>query len=79
METGYNIRLSQDQNNSTWVQPHVQVIYNGVDASTFADASDSSVRTQGTDNIQSRVGAHLFLNHTVGVHETTYSPYLEAN
>lgn len=79
VETGYNLKLTSGSTYSSWVQPHVQVIYNGVDGDSFTDSTGTNVRNEGSDNIQTRVGARLFLSSVAGPHQSIYSPYIEAN
>lgn len=68
VESGYTIPLSEsgtkDYNKLIWTfQPEVQVVWDGVRASSVVDSTETKYRQLGKDNVSIRVGARLHANY----------------
>lgn len=68
IESGYTIPLSEsgekDYNKLIWTfQPEVQLVWDGVKASSVTDSTGTKYKQLGKDNVSIRVGARLHANH----------------
>ena len=86
VESGYTLALGQfghrDNPMSAFIEPQVQVTWNGVKADDITESNGTRVSIQGRDNIQTRVGGRAFLqghNRLDDGKARSFQPFVEVN
>lgn len=83
VETGYsywikNMTGSKGNNYEWFVRPQAQVILSGVRTDNHQEANGTNVKSQGNNNLQSRVGVRTYLQSGNGA-ANKVEPFVEAN
>jgi autotransporter family porin len=78
VETGYSILLHQGESRSLYLTPQAQLTWMGVKSHTHYEANGTRIEDDGQGNLQSRLGARLYLRDRAP-EEKAMKPYIEAN
>lgn len=80
--SGYRQQMMAFSNGSAVnLQPSLQLAWIGVKADKVREANGTRVNSEGTDNLQSRLGVRTSLSRAVGQHQpgsATFQPWVEA-
>ncbi|MFK3659279.1 autotransporter outer membrane beta-barrel domain-containing protein [Scandinavium sp. NPDC088450] len=84
IETGYTWKMGEkNDHESYFVQPQAQVTWMGVKAHDHQESNGTTVQFGGDDNVQTRLGARLFIKgHNAKLDDgknRTFEPFVEAN
>lgn len=79
IEAGGDYLINKNSKKDWWIQPQVQLTYQGVHADDFKDAQGINVY-HGKDNVQARIGIKTYLNIPTDRNMlTSYRPYVALN
>lgn len=78
LEGGYTFHLGGNEQNDFFIQPQVQVVWNGVKMDEHSEDNGTQVEGKGDNNVQSRVGLKGFMEHRPDKN-SVWKPYLAAN
>lgn len=79
IEAGGDYLINKNGQKDWWIQPQVQLIYQGVHADDFKDAQGVDIN-HGKDNVQARIGVKTYLNVPTNRNMLTgYRPYVALN
>ena len=84
LESGYSFKIKSDDSDrkTYYIQPKAQIIYMGVDTDDHTEANGTKVETKGDGNIQTRIGARVYVNHFNPAdrdNSKEIQPFVEAN
>lgn len=84
LESGYSFKIKSDDSDrkTYYIQPKAQIIYMGVDIDDHTEANGTKVETKGDGNIQTRIGARVYVNHFNPAdrdNSKEIQPFVEAN
>lgn len=84
LESGYSFKIKSDDSDrkTYYIQPKAQIIYMGVDIDDHTEANGTKVETKGDENIQTRIGARVYVNHFNPAdrdNSKEIQPFVEAN
>lgn len=84
LESGYSFKIKSDDSDrkTYYIQPKAQIIYMGVDIDDYTEANGTKVETKGDGNIQTRIGARVYVNHFNPAdrdNSKEIQPFVEAN
>lgn len=79
IEAGGDYLINKNSQKNWWIQPQVQLIYQGVHGDDFRDTQGVDI-DHGKDNVQARMGVKTSINiPTNGNKLTSYRPYVALN
>ncbi|MBK5144203.1 autotransporter outer membrane beta-barrel domain-containing protein [Budviciaceae bacterium BWR-B9] len=59
LESGYRLPIYQGQNGDVFITPQAQVIWNGLKADEHTERNGTRVKSNGSDNLQTRMGLKI--------------------
>ncbi|GKX49886.1 autotransporter family protein [Budvicia aquatica] len=77
-ESGYKLSLRQNESSQIAITPQAQIIWNGLRADNHTELNGTRVQSDGSNNIQTRLGVKLSRNRISGLN-MPFSVYTEAN
>lgn len=82
METGYRVEIGQYRQSNLFITPQAQITWNGVKAGTHYETNGSRVDSNGSGNVQTRLGVKFSLDSAQSQNinnRKLFTVYSEAN
>ncbi|MGL5970057.1 MAG: autotransporter outer membrane beta-barrel domain-containing protein [Kluyvera sp.] len=82
IEAGYSFKVSENERNSYWIQPKVQVIWMDVQADNHREANGTRVKDKTDGNLMTRLGVKAYIHghHPIDDGKSReFQPFIEAN
>ena len=80
LESGYRWKIGEDSHKSSYfIEPNAQVIWSNIQADSLTEHNGTRVNTNGSGNVQSRVGVRASMRTDAQKGKPVFTPYLEAN
>jgi outer membrane autotransporter protein len=78
VETGYHQKWHQGKGYRAYIQPQAQLTWMGVRAEQ-AVINEQTLSSRGSDNLQSRLGARVYIEHRAEGRQLIAQPYIETS
>ena len=79
LETGYRIEVRQNRQSNLFITPQAQVTWNGVKPGTHRETNGTRVHSNGSGNVQTRLGVKFSLDSLQADSSKLFTVYGEAN
>jgi len=80
VESGYRWKVGEDSaKNSYFIEPNAQFVWSNIKADDLTESNGTQVSSQGSGNLQSRVGVRASMKTHSEKQQASFQPYIEAN
>lgn len=79
LESGYTFWVGGGKTQNFFLQPQAQVMWNGVEMDSHRETNGTRVEGQGENNVQTRLGAKIFVEARNVGNAATWKPYVSGN
>ena len=80
VEAGYSWKVGEDSaKNSYFIEPNAQFVWANIQADDVTENNGTRVTSQGSGNVQSRVGVRASMKTHSDKQQPVFQPYIEAN
>jgi len=80
VESGYRWKVGEDSaKNSYFIEPNAQFVWSNIKADDLTESNGTQVSSQGSGNLQSRVGVRASMTTHSEKQQASFQPYIEAN
>ncbi|QMV53600.1 autotransporter outer membrane beta-barrel domain-containing protein [Ewingella americana] len=80
VESGYRWKVGEDSaKNSYFIEPNAQFVWSNIKADDLTESNGTQVSSQGSGNLQSRVGVRASMKTHSVKQQASFQPFIEAN